>query len=75
MDSSKQNATIGGATAFGEKGNFLTTDLNAAERYAGKGKTHHRNIQEKTVPTTFTEKLKNILRLYKETNIHPVEKI
>lgn len=75
LDSSKQNATIGGSIAFGEKGNFLTADLNAAERYAGKGTTHHRNIHEKTIPTTFTEKLKNILGLYKESNIHPVERI
>ena len=39
FDSSAMNATIGGASAAGKiKGNFLTTDVPSAMRYAGRGR-------------------------------------
>lgn len=73
FDSSKMNATIGGESAAGKvKGNFLTTDLPSATRYAG---SDMKEVKEMTEPTTFFEKLQNLLGQYKPQRIHPADRI
>lgn len=73
FDSSKFNATIGGESAVGKiKGNFLTTDLPSAARYAGSGVN---KVKEFTEPSTFLEKIQNIFGMYKPERIHPTDKI
>ena len=69
------NATIGGSSAKGEKGIWLTPDLNSALRYAGAGSDYHPNIEEYTTPQTFIEKLKSSVGLYEQLPIHPINRI
>ena len=77
FDSSKMNATIGGESAAGKvKGNFLTTDLPSAARYAnGKYTNGQGVIGEFTEPTTFLERLQNLFGKYKPQRIHPSNRI
>lgn len=75
FDSSKMNATIGGSSIRGEKGNFTTTDLPAAEHYAGINRFSDRNVQEYTTPETIKEKVLDFFGLYKPKFIHPVDRI
>ena len=46
VNSKLLDATIGGASALGEKGNFTTTDLNAAYNYAGRFPFYHKPITQ-----------------------------
>lgn len=73
FDSSKMNATIGGESAAGKvKGNFLTTDLPSATRYAGSDMEEVKGFTE---PTTFLEKLQNLFGKYTPQRIHPSDRI
>lgn len=73
FDSSKFNATIGGESAVGKiKGNFLTTDLPSAARYAGSGVN---KVKEFTEPSTFLERFQNIFGKYRPERIHPTDRI
>lgn len=76
FDSSAMNATIGGASANGKiKGNFLTTDVPSAMRYAGSDKYSSANVPEYTSPQTFSEKIKNLFRMYKPRRLYPAERV
>jgi hypothetical protein len=75
FDSSKMNATIGGSSVKGDKGNFLTTDLPSAERYAGHSRYNTRTVDTHEPPKTAIDKIKNALGLYKGKPIHPVNRI
>lgn len=75
FDSSIFNATIGGASARGEKGNFLTTDLPSAERYAGRSRYNSREVKDYTEPNNFKEKILSTFNLYVPEYIHPVDRI
>lgn len=69
FDSHAFNSTIGGASAKGEKGNFFTTDLPAAIRYAEGSYT-----DSYISPYKRQSLLDRILRRPKELK-HPVEQI
>ena len=76
FDSSAMNATIGGASANGKiKGNFLTTDVPSAMRYAGSDKYSSANVPEYTSPQTFSEKIKNLFGMYKPRRLYPAERV
>lgn len=76
FDSSAMNATIGGTSAHGKiKGNFLTTDVPSAMRYAGSSKYSSANIPEYTSPQTFSEKVKNLFGVYRPRKLYPAEKV
>jgi len=76
FDSSAMNATIGGASAHGKvKGNFLTTDVPSAMRYAGSSRYSSANVPEYTSPQTFSEKVKNLFGIYKPRRLYPAERV
>lgn len=76
FDSSAMNATIGGTSAHGKiKGNFLTTDIPSAIRYAGSNRFSKDNVPEYTSPQTFSEKIKKLFGIYKPRRLYPVERI
>lgn len=75
FNSSVFNNTIGGESALGrEKGNFFTTDLNAAKNYATTPSAKS-EYSEYTKPQNVKEKLLNIIGLYKPKFIHPINRI
>ena len=76
FDSSAMNATIGGTSAHGKiKGNFLTTDVPSAMRYAGSSKYSSANVPEYTSPQTFSEKVKNLFGVYRPRKLYPAERV
>ena len=76
FDSSAMNATIGGTSAHGKvKGNFLTTDVPSAMRYAGSSRYSSANVPEYTSPQTFSEKVKNLFGVYKPRRLYPAERV
>ena len=76
FDSSAMNATIGGTSAAGKiKGNFLTTDVPSAVRYAGHGRYTQPNVPEYTSPQNFVEKLQNFFGMYKPRKLYPAERV
>lgn len=76
FDSSAMNATIGGTSAAGKiKGNFLTTDVPSAMRYAGHGRYTQPNVPEYTSPQNFIEKLQNFFGMYKPRKLYPAERV
>lgn len=76
FDSSAMNATIGGASAHGRiKGNFLTTDVPSAMRYAGSSRFSSADVPEYTSPTTFGEKIKKLFGRYKPRRLYPAERV
>lgn len=76
FDSRAMSATIGGASAAGRvKGNFLTTDVPSAMRYAGHGRYTQPNVPEFTSPQTFKEKIQNFSGRYKPRRLYPAERV
>lgn len=76
FDSSAMNATIGGTSAHGKvKGNFLTTDIPSAMRYAGSSRYSSADVPEYTSPQTFSEKVKDLLGVYKPRRLYPAERV
>ena len=76
FDSSAMNATIGGTSAAGKiKGNFLTTDVPSAMRYAGHGRYTQPNVPEYTSPQNFVEKLQSFFGMYKPRKLYPAERV
>lgn len=75
FNSSVFNSTIGGESALGrEKGNFFTTDLNAAKNYA-IGPSAKSEFSEYTKPKNVKEKILDAIGLYEPRYIHPVDRI
>jgi len=75
FNSSVFNNTIGGESALGrEKGNFFTTDLNAAKNYA-IGPSAKSEFSEYTKPENAKEKILDVIGLYEPKYIHPVDRI
>lgn len=75
FNSSVFNSTIGGQSAMGkEKGNFFTTDLNAAKNYATTPSAKQ-EYPEYTKPRNIKEKILNSVGLYKSRYIHPIDRI
>lgn len=68
VNSKLLNATIGGAAALGEKGNFTTTDLNAAYNYAGRHILNHNPITQSQY-----DKLLNLKKLRDYGDLRPYE--
>lgn len=76
FDSSAMNATIGGTSAHGRiKGNFLTTDVPSAMRYAGSSRYSSADVPDYTSPTTFGEKIKKLFGRYKPRRLYPAERV
>lgn len=76
FDSSAMNATIGGSSAAGKvKGNFLTTDLPSAKRYAGSDRYSTTEDPKTTTPNTFVEKLQNLFGVYQPRFLYPAERV
>ena len=76
FDSSAMNATIGGESAAGKvKGNFLTTDVPSAMRYAGSGKYTSAEVPEFTSPHTFGEKFQNLFGMFEPRRLYPAERV
>lgn len=76
FDSSAMNATIGGSSAAGKvKGNFLTTDLPSAKRYAGSSRYSTTEDPKTTTPNTFVEKLQNLFGAYQPRFLYPAERV
>jgi hypothetical protein len=75
FNSSVFNNTIGGESALGrEKGNFFTTDLNAAKNYATTPSAKSEFL-EYTKPKNAKEKILDIIGLYEPRYIHPTDRI
>lgn len=75
FNSSVFNNTIGGESALGrEKGNFFTTDLNAAKNYATSPSAKS-EFSEYTKPKNAKEKILDAIGLYEPKYIHPVDRI
>ena len=75
FNSSVFNNTIGGESALGrEKGNFFTTDLNAAKNYATRPSAKS-EFSEYTKPKNAKEKILDAIGLYEPKYIHPVDRI
>lgn len=75
FDSSMINSTIGGESAAGKvKGNFLTTDLPSAKRYAGI-RDNEFGDSGYTSPSSFLEKVQNSVGLYKPRKQYPAERV
>lgn len=68
VDSKLSNATIGGASAIGEKGNFTTTDLNAAYNYADGDIFNYNPITQSPY-----DKLLNLKKLRDYGDLRPYE--
>ena len=76
FDSSAMNATIGGSSAHGKiKGNFLTTDVPSAKRYAGSNRYSSPDVPEFTQPQTAVEKLQKLFGRYKSRRLYPAERV
>lgn len=76
FDSKAMNATIGGSSASGKiKGNFLTTDLPSAKRYAGSSRYSTTEDPKTTTPNTFVEKLQNLFGTYQPRFLYPSERV
>lgn len=75
FNSSVSNQTIGGESALGrEKGNFFTTDINAAKNYATRSSAKV-EYPEYTSPKNIKEKILKRIGLYKSKYIHPIDRV
>lgn len=82
LNSSVSNATIGGESALGIKGNFLAADasngikpgggLVAGGNYSGLRHGAEFSYPNTTTPNTWLEKFKNVFGLFKPEKIHPI---